>query len=258
MKSFADRARDTVNSTFLGAVLANKIFEWLMIHKPHDPDYAILAKLLRNDSGSVIDVGANYGQSSRFFAQTLRVTRLVAIEPVALSARRKMRLRRQISQIEIVEAMCGNSEAQARHFWVPKIGPFALDQASSSELQSLRARMKRLFPFAFRLITYQEFCIPTVTVDGMTENPILLKIDVEGSELACLEGSMRTLTESKPVLLVEATENTEAIVRFLAELDYDIFIRDRDSLRPYDPHIHSGRVRNIIGVHPQGFGRLAS
>jgi len=255
MKLFADRARDIVNSTFIGAVLANRIFEWMMVRKPHDPDYPLLALLLRGDSGCVIDVGANYGQSSRFFAQNLRVSRLVAIEPVALSARRKMRLRRQISQIEIVEAMCGRSAAQFRPFWVPKIGPFALDQASSSDLPSLRARMRKLFPIAYRAITFRESQIRTVTVDGLAENPMFLKIDVEGSELACLEGSMLTLTQSKPVLLVEATENRTAIVQFLAGLGYELFIRERNSLLAYNPDLNSGSVRNIIGVHPQGFGR---
>src|SRR5437868_5966109 len=53
-----------------------------------------------------------------------------------------------------------------------------------------------------------------------------VKIDVEGHELAVLEGAARTLARERPNLLIEANEHHRpdavgSIRRFMAELDYE-------------------------------------
>lgn len=254
MRILGDSTRSIANSTFLGAVFANAAFEWIMRDQPHDADYPLLVEILRNQRGPVIDVGANYGQSARFFARHLSISHFIAIEPIALKGHRRRRLERRISNLQVVEAMCGMQHLTKESIWIPAIGPFVLDQASSSDLHCLRERMRKFFPFSYWAITYRHHNVPVVSIDDLAEAPMLIKIDVEGSELACLEGAERTLARSRPLLLVEATENRSKIVQFLQGFGYEIFIRKMGRLSEYDPSAYDQAVRNVFAIHPRGVG----
>jgi FkbM family methyltransferase len=60
---------------------------------------------------------------------------------------------------------------------------------------------------------------------GLGRAPNFIKIDVEGAELAVLEGARRTLAAFKPILLVEihgwGTDQSEEVLRVLSELHYE-------------------------------------
>jgi FkbM family methyltransferase len=52
--------------------------------------------------------------------------------------------------------------------------------------------------------------------------PDLIKIDVEGAELAVLQGGRGTLESHMPIILLECTHRQEEVRRFLEELGYEI------------------------------------
>jgi FkbM family methyltransferase len=62
---------------------------------------------------------------------------------------------------------------------------------------------------------------------GLGRAPNFIKIDVEGAELAVLEGARRTLAAFQPILLVEihgwGTDESEKVLRVLSELHYDTY-----------------------------------
>ena len=70
--------------------------------------------------------------------------------------------------------------------------------------------------------------VKVVTLDGLYRTgkcpkPDLIKIDVEGGEMAVLEGAREMIEESKPTLLVATHGDTEYefVVRFLEETGYE-------------------------------------
>lgn len=71
--------------------------------------------------------------------------------------------------------------------------------------------------------------VPTRRLDdyaaSMGKAPNFIKIDVEGAELAVLEGARHTLAVARPTLLVEihgwGTNESEKVLQVLSEFDYD-------------------------------------
>lgn len=74
--------------------------------------------------------------------------------------------------------------------------------------------------------------VPTARLDdyaaGLGKAPNFIKIDVEGAELAVLEGARHTLAEARPTLLVEihdwGTNESEKVLQVLSEFHYDTHI----------------------------------
>jgi hypothetical protein len=69
--------------------------------------------------------------------------------------------------------------------------------------------------------------VVTVTLDWIADNfhpPAVLKLDVEGSELAALQGGMRLLAKHRPAIFVEVHErNSDEVTALLRQHRYDLF-----------------------------------
>lgn len=63
--------------------------------------------------------------------------------------------------------------------------------------------------------------ISCVRLDDRADIPYLIKVDVEGHELAVLRGAERTLREHHPVVMVEQAYGAPGAVEFLRDLGYD-------------------------------------
>ena len=91
--------------------------------------------------------------------------------------------------------------------------------------------------------------IQTRTLDQIVEEekyPILIKIDVEGHENEVLEGGIRTIRESKPLLIIESFPPKQAkLIMALREIGYKINDADKMSTVQDD-------TVNLFAWHPQG------
>jgi FkbM family methyltransferase len=74
--------------------------------------------------------------------------------------------------------------------------------------------------------------VPSCRLDdyaaGLAKAPNFIKIDVEGAELAVLEGARRTLATAIPILLVEihdwGSDESENVLQFLLEFKYETHV----------------------------------
>jgi hypothetical protein len=69
--------------------------------------------------------------------------------------------------------------------------------------------------------------VPTVTLDWLTEHfppPDIIKIDVEGGEVAALEGGAKLLSDRKPIVHCEVgDEHADAVGSLLRSHGYRFF-----------------------------------
>jgi FkbM family methyltransferase len=65
--------------------------------------------------------------------------------------------------------------------------------------------------------------IAAVPIDQMGASPKLIKIDVQGMELAVLKGARQTIQRSRPLLYVENDEQNQESIELIRSFDYDVY-----------------------------------
>jgi FkbM family methyltransferase len=207
---------------------------WLAIHarrlanKPSDKEAWLLPLLTERDAAA-IDVGANVGD----YAWHLRslCARVHAFEPNPALARW---LRRSFGDSISVHDVALSNKAGTAELNIP-LGDGGHEEAYATIEQ--RADLVA----AAQGLGLAQVRVPVQRLDTLELPRIgFLKVDVEGHELAMLEGAEGLLRRDLPVLLVEAEERhrpraVASVVAFLSGLGYRGF------------YLHEGRLHDIAG-----------
>ena len=156
-----------------------------------DREIAELCKYVP-EGGTVLDVGANIGLSAIEFARTAGAGgKVIAFEPHPdTAARLRANLERNgIGNVEIIQSAVGAAA-----------GTVTFNESADATLSSASVVPRNLV---------RSFEVPLTTVDiawAAAGKPKVsaLKIDVEGGELAVLQGAIELLARDHPAILLEA------------------------------------------------------
>lgn len=145
--------------------------------------------VLSNTEGGFIDVGTNTGYFS--IIASLMGKEVTAFEPFPSAYNRLLEnLELNETQIKVCHAAASDFIGETQFHYDAKI---KIPAGSSIETGFKRNR--------------QSMTVPVVTVDSQVSHPVsLLKIDVEGHELAVLRGSKDTIEKNRPFLILEANK----------------------------------------------------
>ena len=160
---------------------------------------AMLGALREGDV--VWDLGANIGWFSLLAARAVGPTgRVIAFEPSpANAAAIKANAARNKLSITVVCAAVSDSSG-----W-----------ASFDDSESLTGR----------ILTSGGSVVPTVTLDEWAAGspaPRLVKIDIEGGEVAALAGASELLMHARPIILCETHNTHDEVVAFLRASRYEV------------------------------------
>jgi FkbM family methyltransferase len=189
-----------------------------------------------------IDVGANKGSYLWALSRAVPRGRVVAFEPQPLLADYLIQVCQEAKLNNVmVESLGVSNEDQRRVLAVP--GGGATSPGASFEA-AVRDRE------ACKTID-----VNVVTLDRYFEHATnrigALKIDVEGHELAVLEGARELLTAHRPVVVCESerrhmsTGSVADVFAFFSELGYEGFFVGQGELLPveiFDPALHQSEI----------------
>jgi FkbM family methyltransferase len=176
---------------------------------------AILASALPG-ARSYVDVGTNRGQVLREAVRVAPQGRHMAFEPIPALAEE---VKQAFPQVDCRQLALGArpGESEFCHFttldgWS---GLRRSPQVSDTQGHPRYIRVK----------------VSTLDEEITQITPSVIKIDVEGAELAVLEGGRRLLSEVRPLLIIEHVAeaaglydaSSQAVWDLLAELDYALF-----------------------------------
>jgi FkbM family methyltransferase len=213
-------------------ILPAPLWLWVRSHRTWragEPELAVLDGVCVRGR-TFVDVGANLGLYAH--AAVLRGMRVVAVEPHPLLARNLRRLLGR--KVTVIPVALSDRPGQAS-MYLPSYAGRELDARGSLEIAANRGLAQR------------EIVVETTTLDALELRDIaVIKIDVEGHELAVLRGSRRLIQRDRPALLVEIEERhhpggSAAVFALFEELDYRCYFFWRHRLHPlaeFEPARH--------------------
>ena len=201
----------------------------LLREQPHEEDFRFLGQL-GPTGGLFVDVGANAGQSAVSCRLCNRRLHILSFEPdpSALPALRLVRAALAVRH-QIIPCGLGNTTGpqpfhQPTAGGRPLHGEGTFDRATLEEDHPTRDRLAQLAKG--RPIAIQTRPLPVRRLDEFHLSPHVIKIDVQGTELAVLEGATDTLARAHPILLIENNPRSREIETFVAAWGYEVFVRD--------------------------------
>jgi FkbM family methyltransferase len=195
--------------SIVSAVVPERLLAGVLcrVYPRAEPELARMADYAPR-GGVFLDVGVWYGPWSR--VMTGFADRVVAVEPNPELA---ALLRRTHPGVTVVEAAASDGEGEA-DLWLPG-GGTALAGVASLDPEA---------PALVRLPGRRQVRVRRTTIDGLGLTDVrLIKVDVEGHELAALRGAEATIARDRPVLLVEVEaryQKVETVIEFLADRGY--------------------------------------
>lgn len=159
------------------------------------------------------DIGANIGFFSLLGARLVgsEPGHVYAFEPAPDNAEaiRENALRNEFANITVVAKAVGERSGRVRLQLV--------DDAAWSRLESYGTH-----PLTEEILEVDQVAIDELLADGELRPPALVKIDVEGAELAVLEGMRRTIAAHQPAIICELHDTNREFVAAMDALGYRV------------------------------------
>lgn len=195
--------------------------------RPVEPDLLAVRRLGLGPDDLVLDIGANRGLVVEALLQLTKGTRIVAFEPNPRLAAVLARCYRANRRVEVHPFGLGERSGTFS-LWLPVYRGWSFDGLASLDPETARGWLdgERLYGFRPELLRLEPLRCEVAPLDALDLDPAFIKLDVQGHELAVLEGGERTLRRARPTLLIEdPAEDRETA--FLARLDYVVAAFER-------------------------------
>ncbi|UNO42224.1 FkbM family methyltransferase [Streptomyces sp. MST-110588] len=200
------------------------------VYPRFEPELGRLADFLA-PGGTAVDVGGWYGPWTWHLAR--RADRVVTVEPVPHLARLIASV--TPAHVEVVAAAASDHSGTAT-LWLPPGGRG--DRGVSSLVR--------------RELHQESLQVPALTLDELKLSAVtLIKIDVDGGELAVLRGCERTVMRDRPALFVELEtriQPLDPVLAWTAGHGYRGWVLPRDHWVPladFDLAAHQSRVCHV-------------
>jgi FkbM family methyltransferase len=196
-----------------------------------------LGKLLTPDM-TLFDVGANQGEVTLFAARRLTKGKVVAFEPVDENYRRLLGNAQLNGLTNIVAKQCCLGERAGRTQLFATPDESHLHRHGWNEgVSSMFAADERAVPFGHAEVHRLDDVVPLLALSRLD----VLKIDVEGAELAVIRGGRESIARFRPAIIVEINDETFHCAGYTAadlsgelrSLDYDCYVINRSGNREH-------------------------
>lgn len=205
--------------------------------RPHDADFAAFAR--SPSIGLFLDVGANAGMSALSFRIYNRRMPILSVEANPHHEPELRFLKRWLRAFDYRIVAAGEAAGTLR-LHVPLFRGVPLT-GEASVLEDRRQDLtwwarKHLGRGDAGTFEFEDVAVPAVRLDDLNLDPSIVKIDVEGFELSVLRGLEHTISRCRPVLLLEAPADIDAVSSYLAKWGYHphLFDSATRTLAPYD------------------------
>lgn len=191
------------------------------LRRPDEPDLRGFVAF-RKQNGLVVDIGANGGQSAIALAFLLPGYEIVSFEPNPALWRELDFVGRVLGARFSYRKLGLGAQHGVMTLHVPELGRLPITTRASLSLVDAEAHAVHLAAESGRAVRIAAVSVDVVPFDALGLAPDFVKIDVEGYELAVLEGMVETLRRCRPVIMAEANPRDAECRRLLEGIGYRI------------------------------------
>lgn len=173
----------------------------------------------------IIDIGANDGISYKTIRNFIKKTKIISFEPQKNKFSQLKILKKKDSNYKIFN--CGLSKKKnLMKLYIPFFNNTSLSPFAGLNKKEVISRLNQSI-FVKNLlnkIIFKSFDIKLKKLDDYKFKPSFVKIDVEGHEYECIQGSIKTIKKNKPILLVEYNDlSNKKILKLLKQFNYSSY-----------------------------------
>ena len=238
------------------AAFPDLLTRYMLFEGCYQEDVIVTMRAVLHPGDTVFDVGAHHGLMSVVASSLVGAKgSVVAFEPNP-EARRQIARHLALNDCENVRVEpIALSDANGHADFFVQTGDVTWN---SSLVREFVDPARRTQPIRVETMRLDDF----VLKHGVA--PTLVKIDVEGGEIAVLHGARQVISQHRPSLVLEfnpkaalaAGTSIEELSSWLRDLGYRIFVVERDwrgfyhfdRQMPFDPALHcrGGDLRNVV------------
>ena len=211
------------------------IEESILLKGEYEEELLRIADTLVPAETTIIDIGANIGFLSLYWAKKFNNCQVFSYEPTAYAfecLKKSKRLNR-LNNLNIFKLAAGDDNCQGE-VYSPTEKTYNKGLGSINFNTDIEGDQ-----------TYVKEKIDIVSLDehiGMEKNVSLIKIDVQGTEINVLKGALKLIEKDKPLIIIEVQddyyerplENRQSIKALFAIDSYDFYrVKRGFAKRPY-------------------------
>lgn len=189
---------------------------------PFDTKYEFLAGR-RLGAGTILDIGANYGQSALSIRHFVPNNPILCIEANPTLVPAMELAQRRIPDCSYLIAAASDAVG-VQELNIPVFGHVANTGGASLDHDFVHGRAAQLEERYRAPIELRTQVVPMITVDSLQLDVSLLKIDVEGLEDRVIRGAAQTIARCNPVVVMEVLHSSGDAMELLTSMGYSLHL----------------------------------
>ncbi len=197
----------------------------------------------------ILDIGANDGMSYNSIRKFLKLYKIISFEPIPELCKNLNKMRKKDKFFNFYNLALSNCKARKK-FYIPHFKNYALTQLSGISINGVKKRLKEsLFVNnLFKKISIKKTYVETQRLDKFKFNTNFIKMDLEGHEYECVQGSYQTIKKHKPILMIEYDPKIcDKIFKILKKMNYKKYIFNK-SLKKIEPY-NGQKILNVFFIN---------
>lgn len=196
---------------------------------PHESDFNAIKFFKPPINQVFVDIGSNRGEAILSMLVTSKsIINIIGFEPNPLVYTKLKNYFKSNSRVIVYNFGLGDKD-QNHSLYVPFYRKWMFDGLSSFIYESAENWLKtRIWRFDEKKLSIKEISCSIRRLDDFNLNAYFVKIDVQGFELDVLKGGVQTISQYKPIFLIESA--TDEISEFLLPYGYEPFRYDNGKL----------------------------
>lgn len=171
---------------------------------PFEADFKALALIPVPEEALFLDVGANRGLSAEAIVMYAKSAHVYLFEPNPLVSKKLARRYGSWPRTEVFECGLGD-KTEERMLYVPFYKGWMFDALASFDRKEAGEWLEgQIAGYRREYLCIKEYPCSIKRIDDMGIAPFFIKLDVQGHELAVLQGAEQTLRNHAPIILLES------------------------------------------------------